>query len=448
MSFTLYPDPSAGPLPVAPGETVFTPFAQRSGHVAELDPPYPQVMFVRLAMLGGSSAPRLLVAAGAGTPVEVSVDPQGVFRSPGEQDYVGDVSLNMLAPTVFEIVVGLVSAGTVPAWRLGIRNTDAMKRLFTWVVADSETDTAQPWVQPGPVDYQVTATIPVGAVPYLMALDTARRSAYTNDDRSLAVIDLSGRTVVDRVPIPFPPIDIAVDAATHTVYFSNTQAGAIAAIDPSTGAVSLISIPPQGAAGLAVDPDRRTLYSWGFDLGTGSGMFAVQMIDADARTVTTVPVGQFSGAFLAIESATGLVYATGIEPDALLVFDPASRAVTAAIPVGKPTLRIALDPIRHLAYVSCPTDNAVLMVDQRTQAVTPIPVGKMPSHLAMDADVYTLYVANRLDSTVTAIDTRSGAQTTIPVGEGAQGVAIDPLTHTVITADTKAGTASVIERRR
>ena len=57
MRFTLYPDPPVRALSVPPGGPVFTRFVARSERVAELDPPYAQVIFVRVAMLGGTARP-------------------------------------------------------------------------------------------------------------------------------------------------------------------------------------------------------------------------------------------------------------------------------------------------------------------------------------------------------------------------------------------------------
>jgi hypothetical protein len=175
MSFTLYPDPPLRGLSVPAGATVFTPFVPRSARVAEFDPPYAEVMFLRVAVFGASSAPVLSIATDAGTPVEITADPQGVFRSPGDAGYVGDVSLKSLGGNVFDVMMGLVTADPVPGWRLGIRNTDAADRFFTWVVADNTADTMQPWVDPSPVEYAVTATIPCGTNLYHLAFDTARQ---------------------------------------------------------------------------------------------------------------------------------------------------------------------------------------------------------------------------------------------------------------------------------
>ncbi|MCI9870539.1 hypothetical protein [Arthrobacter humicola] len=50
---------------------------------------------------------------------------------------------------VLRLVVGFDRA-TEETWTLGIRNNDpSAERHFTWVVADSEAETVQPWVDPG-----------------------------------------------------------------------------------------------------------------------------------------------------------------------------------------------------------------------------------------------------------------------------------------------------------
>jgi hypothetical protein len=59
-------------------------------------------------------------------------------------------------------MVGLVSVDVGVAWRLGIRNTNAVNRDFAWVVADRRADTVQPWSTPRPPTTPVTATILIG----------------------------------------------------------------------------------------------------------------------------------------------------------------------------------------------------------------------------------------------------------------------------------------------
>ena len=446
MSFALYPDPPVRALSVPAGGTVFTLFAQRSGHVAEFDPPYPQVMFLRVAMLGGSAAPALFVAAGSGTPVEVSVDPQGVFSSPGDVGYVGDVSLKAIGANLFEVMMGLVSVDPALVWRLGIRNTDTVERFFTWVVADSLADTAQPWVDPGVTDYQVSATIPIGGVPNDVGLDGGP-TAYICDftGNSVLVIDVPGRAVATTIPVGQHPESVAVDTDAHTAYVANSQDSTISVIDTITRTV--IGTIPNTAqvTTLAVDPARGRLYAGCGSLGDAGG---IAMIRTDTHSVIDqVPLARrpFD---LAVDPTAHTVYATDFAANELLSVDPETFAVSPITLTSNRAFGVAVDPVSHLVYVSCRGDNAVVMIDPRTGAMTPIPVGQGPARLAVDPGAYTVFVAHRGEDTVGVIDTRTGAATAMRVGRP-QGVAVDPISHTAVaSADTAAAYAAVIERRR
>lgn len=445
MSFALYPDPPMRGLPVPAQATVFTPFAARSARVAEFDPPYPEVMFLRVAMFDGSSAPGLLVGVGTGTPVEVSADPQGVFRLPGDTGYVGDVSLKVISPNVIEVMVGLVSVDPAVGWRLGIRNTDAAERFFTWVVADSQADTLQPWIDPRPVEYSVEATIPVGGGPRHVAVDPVGQNAYVAcyGSNLVTVIDLSGRSVVAEIPVGRHPFKVAVDRDRGAVYTADSEAFTISVIDTATRKVTttILAIAP---AGLAVDAARRTLYAGCVQRADVVG--AVLMIDTGTQAQSHRVSLAHRPFDIAIDPTSHLVYATDFETTAVSVIDPATRAVT-TIDVNKQTWGVAVDPVSGAAYVSCPNDNIVIMIHPDSRALTTIPVGTTPLGMAVDASAHAVYVANRGDNTVSAIDVRTGAQTSIPVGELPMGVAVDQLTGAAITANT-GDAVSVIERRR
>ena len=98
---------------------------------------------------------------------------------------------------MFELVIGLVSVDAALGWRLGIRNTDAVDRHFTWVVADNEADTAQSWVDPGPADYPVTATIALGAEPRGIAVDPDTRRVYVTLGNSGSGTPHRGLVIID-----------------------------------------------------------------------------------------------------------------------------------------------------------------------------------------------------------------------------------------------------------
>ena len=152
MGFSLFPDPPVKPLAIPANGSVDSALLQRAGAPPpDLAGVYPQVMFVRLAMIGGTVLPGLVMTAGTGPPVVVTTEATPMFRESGiggGAGFVGDVSLTQPAGNVFQIMVGFDQMST-ETWKLGIHNNDpAAARLYTWVVADSAADAAQPWVDP------------------------------------------------------------------------------------------------------------------------------------------------------------------------------------------------------------------------------------------------------------------------------------------------------------
>ncbi|MCG2622419.1 hypothetical protein LVY72_10895 [Arthrobacter sp. I2-34] len=153
MVFGLFPDPAAGPLPVAAGGRAEAAFGQLAGApLPEFAGVYERMMFIRVAVLGGTVAPEVSVRAGRGPLVAVSAASRPVFRATGPggagTGFVGDVFLVPGPGGVPQVAVGF-DRNTVEDWALGIRNLDpSADRLFTWVVADNPAEVVQPWVDP------------------------------------------------------------------------------------------------------------------------------------------------------------------------------------------------------------------------------------------------------------------------------------------------------------
>jgi hypothetical protein len=153
MGFNLFPDPPVAPLLVGSNARLDSVFTQHAGTpLPELAGVYAQMMFVRVAMIGGTLAPSFFVTAGVGPSVLVTTDPTPVYRETAVggagTGFVGDAFLIEESANVFQILVGL-DQSTAETWKLGIRNNDpAADRLYTWVAADSAAETVQPWVNP------------------------------------------------------------------------------------------------------------------------------------------------------------------------------------------------------------------------------------------------------------------------------------------------------------
>ncbi|MCG2622418.1 IPT/TIG domain-containing protein [Arthrobacter sp. I2-34] len=154
MGFKQFPDPQVTPLTLGSGGgRLDSPFSQLAGApLPEFTGIYARMMFIRVAMIGGSVPPTVFLRAGQGPAVAVSTATQPVFRSTGPggagTGFVGDVFLAPGSGNVLRILMGF-DRDTVEAWTLGIRNNDPVSdRQFTWVVADNPADAAQPWADP------------------------------------------------------------------------------------------------------------------------------------------------------------------------------------------------------------------------------------------------------------------------------------------------------------
>jgi hypothetical protein len=162
MTSHVYPDPQTAALTVQPGaaNAQFTAISQLTGASVPTGS-YNKMMFIRVAMFGGTAAPTLSIKAGAGVAVPVTTSPTQVLRGPNPlTDYVGDVQLFTVgeATDVFQIRMGF-DQDTTETWQIGIQNNDAVNRDFTWVVADSIADSAQPWIVVTPAALQYASLI-------------------------------------------------------------------------------------------------------------------------------------------------------------------------------------------------------------------------------------------------------------------------------------------------
>ncbi|RZI53864.1 MAG: hypothetical protein EOP16_00515 [Pseudonocardia sp.] len=151
MEFTAYPDPPIAPLSVPQGGArIETGFRQRSGAPStEYERIYAEMMFIRVVMIGGSTAPTFFIASGAGPSVAVGTIAQSVYRETVNGVGSGEVGEVWLEPgpgNVWLLAVGFGRAMS-ETWSLGIRNNDTTyPREFAWVVADNPGDTQQTWV--------------------------------------------------------------------------------------------------------------------------------------------------------------------------------------------------------------------------------------------------------------------------------------------------------------
>ncbi|GIH14139.1 VWA domain-containing protein [Rugosimonospora africana] len=249
MSFHVYPDPQTDPLSVAAGATAFTPIAQLTGPPVVADS-YNKMMFIRVAMFAGASPPTLLVKAGTGDPVAATTFTTAVYRQPGTNgaDYVGDVQLLNDANNVYRIRMGF-DRDTAETWQLGITNTDGASREFTWVVAQSESETAQPWIVVTPA-----------ALPYHSLVNQSIDQSVQVSNKGTGSLSVTG--VSPALPSGFAvstALPVAVDpSGTQSIAVTFTAPAAPPAPNGATlGTANLTTSPADSTAGTSAGHNQQ-----------------------------------------------------------------------------------------------------------------------------------------------------------------------------------------------
>src|ERR1051326_3620904 len=152
MAFHVYPDPQTAPQTV-PANSVFPPPAAAPIPIdLSLGSGSPKIM--RLVMLPGAPPdPHVFFKADTGDEVEVS--PTGfafsVFNQPGSGgSEVLDVimTLDDAAHKIYKLELFVIAPAT---FAIRIKNTDTAPHDFTWVVADNDADSQQPWISVAPL---------------------------------------------------------------------------------------------------------------------------------------------------------------------------------------------------------------------------------------------------------------------------------------------------------
>jgi DNA-binding beta-propeller fold protein YncE len=190
---------------------------------------------------------------------------------------------------------------------------------------------------------QVTSTIQLrGLLVGAMAVDAATSNLYLSTVRAVQVISLSSGQVTATIQLPvpvgggpaFPPGGLAVDAAAGEVFAADPYLGEVVAISAASNTITgNYTVPGQSPQAVAVDPATGLLFA-STSLGSPDpeGRLAVLSESTGAAVYDAViPRG---GAALAVDTATGAVYATdNLQAGSLMlgyvnVITPSSTATT------------------------------------------------------------------------------------------------------------------------
>jgi len=162
---------------------------------------------------------------------------------------------------------------------------------------------------------------------------------------------------------------------------------------------------------LAISSDGR----YGFTTDNGvmlmtektEGGNSITMVDLKQRTkVAAIDLGKYRRPHgIDFDPASGHVLVTAELPSALLVVDPAKRAVVEVLEVGgRAPHMVVLGPDHRTAWVTCTDTNNLAAVDLRDRSVVLLPMAGRPQGLVLSADHKRIYVANSDGNSVTVVD--------------------------------------------
>jgi hypothetical protein len=142
MAFHVFPDEFGNnrdhPLPVPAGES--------TGLKAIGSLPENGTTVIRIAWIGGGPDPLVILKAdnGGETPIPIDGQAHPVMTSPGETGIdAGDALLDAPVSGVYRL---RIFSNATADWEINFKNSDAVPHGVTWVVADSDDDSMQPWI--------------------------------------------------------------------------------------------------------------------------------------------------------------------------------------------------------------------------------------------------------------------------------------------------------------
>jgi YVTN family beta-propeller protein len=154
---------------------------------------------------------------------------------------------------------------------------------------------------------------------------------------SVCVIDVASRSVVTTLPTGGEPLFAVATPDEQFVYVS-TNSSNPGIVKIRTSVDNLMTAIPVGGRNLAVSPDGSKVY-----VGTQGSSIGVIDVATDTSTSINVP-GAYSIYAVAIDSLTGLGFATDEDRDVVYVFRPDNNMLLTSIPVGSTPRAIASVP--------------------------------------------------------------------------------------------------------
>jgi len=306
---------------------------------------------------------------------------------------------------------------------------------------------------------KVTATLGVGAVPRLAAVNPVTNKIYVVNSNSNSVTVIDGATnATTTVNTGTSPFAAAVNSVTNKIYVPNFGSNTVTVIDGATNTTTTLNA-GQTPFAVAVNPVTNKIYVT--NQGDGSNPSTVTVIDGATNTTpasvsATVSVG-ITPSDVAVNPVTNEVYVansgSALTPGTTVtVIDGATNTTTTVI-VGSGPLAVAVNPVTNKIYVAnigtVAIHGTVTVIDANVTPHTTTTISDSsatsPVAVAVNPLTNSIYVANQNSANVTVINgatnsTSASIATTVNVGNGPVAVGVNVATNRIYVANS--GTTS------
>ena len=239
-----------------------------------------------------------------------------------------------------------------------------------------------------------------GGDPFGVAIDVPGGRAYVTDSRenTLRVLDLATGQPLAFIPVGRQPNHVVLFAGK--AYVSNFTDATITVVDTvANQGLRTLSI---GGLGLALNPATGRLYAAG-----GSRLWVLDL--ATERLVATIAAPAGANLWgVAVDPASTRVYVTDILSPRVLVFDGLTNTLAGEIAIDAPSrFGIAAGSAGQVFVASYTDRNAHLSIIDGPSArvIAQVPVAPFTMSLAVATSGGLVYASSATDRSITTVDT-------------------------------------------
>lgn len=247
----------------------------------------------------------------------------------------------------------------------------------------------------------VEAQVPAYHEAYFITINPINGYTYITDLHGPITIMRDTEKITDLSVPPFEgkasewQLTSAYDPYTGLMYFASWQFGYLTVVDGTT-VVRQFAYYGEGAKDMVIDADRRFIYLANFRAGEDGGPANnISVVNMDTGGTLQVYTGKHSR-HIALDPASGYVYATNPEDDTVTVL--LGRQVVATYAVGKRPWHVTVNPRTGHAFVTNSGEHSVTVFKDGAPLTTielPAQQGYQPWVTAVHPINNTVYVVDR-----------------------------------------------------